>query len=305
MHAGAKLIGMAVALVLVAGPLVLGFAGLVASRRPDADANPRVPWPWRLTVTSALLYALAFNVVFFIQELFLVLPKALTPGLRPTLFHNNHSWEGTNPLAGLLQGTGALAISLVGMFCALLLRRATGRSSTIRLFLIWMTYNGFLQSLPQIIIGAVEPENDVGMAMNYLHFSAPAKTAAAVVALIAIPFVSSWLTDPLLSLARHRAQISTARARTWFIFQVATLPALAAIPLIIAFRVPRNFIEVVLVPVVVTVIGMAWIQAGAWRVSRVTPVAGLRAVSLTYPLCAVLILLLVFQLGLRPGVHFY
>lgn len=256
-------------------------------------------------MTSALLYTLAFNVVFFIQELFLVLPKALTPGLRPTLFHNNHSWEGTNPLAGLLQGTGALAISLVGLFCALLLRRETGRSWTIRLFLIWMTYNGFLQSLPQIIIGAVEPENDVGMAMNYLHFSAPAKTAAAVVALTAIPLVSSWLTDPLLSLAQQRAQISNARARTRFIFQVATLPALAAIPLIIAFRVPRNFIEVVLVPVVVTVIGMAWIQAGAWRVSRVTPVASLRAVSLMYPLCAVLILLLVFQLGLRPGVHFY
>jgi hypothetical protein len=60
-----------------------------------------------------------------------------------------------------------------------------------------------------------------------------------------------------------------------------------------------------MVPVVVTVIGVAWIQAGAWRVSRANPVASLGAVSIAYPLCAVLILLLVFQLVLRPGIHFY
>ncbi|HEX4649286.1 MAG TPA: hypothetical protein VH111_10690, partial [Steroidobacteraceae bacterium] len=183
---------------------MLGFVGLVVPRRArtEAEADLAVPWNWRLTLTSALLYTLAFNLVFFIQELSLVLAKAFTPGLRPTLFHNNHSWQGDNPLAALLQGTGALAIFLTGLLGALLLRRGTGRSSTARLFLIWMTYSGFLQSLPQVVIGAVEPENDVGMAMNYLQLSATAKTAAALVALAAIPLVSLWLTDPLLSLAR-------------------------------------------------------------------------------------------------------
>jgi hypothetical protein len=39
----------------------------------------------RLTLSSALLYSLAFNLTFFIQELLLVVPKALTPGLHPTL----------------------------------------------------------------------------------------------------------------------------------------------------------------------------------------------------------------------------
>jgi hypothetical protein len=103
MHQGGKLIGIAVALVLVAGPLLLGLTGLIRARRAPADAvpEPAMPWNWKLTINSALLYALAFNLTFFIQELFLVLPKALTPGLRPTLFHNNHSWEGENPLANL------------------------------------------------------------------------------------------------------------------------------------------------------------------------------------------------------------
>jgi hypothetical protein len=263
------------------------------------------PWNWNLTITSTLLYTLAFNVIFFIQELFLVVPKALTPGLRPTLFHNNHQWEGNNPLASLLQGTGALATFLTAIVCALLLRRGPGRSSTRWLFLIWMTYNGFLQSLPQVILGAIVPENDVGMAMEYLHLGRTAKTAAALVALAVIPLVSLWLIRPLLNLARDPADIASARARTRFIFQVATLPALTAILLIIPFRVPRNWIEVVMVPVVVTFVGIAWLQAGAWRVSTAKAEPRLEAGSIAVALSAVVLLLLVFQCLLRPGIHFY
>lgn len=54
-----------------------------------------------------------------------------------------------------------------------------------------------------------------------------------------------------------------------FVLNIATLPALTAILLIIPFRVPRNWVEVVAVPVVVTLIGIAWIQAGAWAVDGV------------------------------------
>ena len=302
-----KLIAIAVALVLVAGPLLLGLTGLIRARRAPADAvpEPAIPWNWTLTINSALLYALAFNLTFFIQELFLVVPKALTPGLRPTLFHNNHSWEGENPLASLFQGTGALAIFFTGVACTLFLRRGLGRSSTVRLFFIWMTYNGFFQSLPQVIIGAISPRNDVGMAMDYLGLATSAKTVAALAALFAIPPTALWLLRPLLSLAEDPACIASARARTGFAFRVATLPALTAILLIIPFRVPRELLEVVILPVVVTVIGIAWLQAGAWRTSGVATVGGARVGSIAYPLGALLVLLLVFQLLLRAGVRFY
>jgi hypothetical protein len=59
------------------------------------------------------------------------------------------------------------------------------------------------------------------------------------------------------------------------------------------------------VPVVVTVIGIASIQAGAWRASTAKAEGRLGSPSIAYPLGAVLILFLVFQLLLRPGVHFY
>jgi len=299
--------GIAIALVLVAGPLLLGLTGLFRARRAPADvlAEPAKSWDWRLTINSALLYALAFNLTFFVQELFLVLPKALTPGLHPTLFHNNHSWEGENPLAGLFQGTGALAIFLTGVACALSLRRWPSRSTTVRLLLIWMTYNGFFQSLPQVVIGAMSPRSDVGMAMDYLGLGATAKTVAALVALVAIPPAALWLGRPLLGLAENPACIASARARTHFIFRVATLPALSAILLIIPFRVPRELVEVIVLPVTVTVIGIAWLQAGGWRVSAVKTGSGSGTGSIAYPLAALLVLLLAFQLLLRPGVRFY
>jgi hypothetical protein len=96
-----------------------------------------------------------------------------------------------------------------------------------------------------------------------------------------------------------------------FMFRAATLPALAAILLVIPFRVPRNWVEVAAVPVVVTVIGIAWMQAGAWAVRDVkaSGASGLQSAlgskSIAYALGALLMLLLVFQLVLRPGVRFY
>jgi hypothetical protein len=239
----------------------------------------------RLTICSALLYTLAFNLVFFVQEIFLVLPKAFTPGLRPTLFHNNHTWQGEHPLASLFQGTGALAIFLTALVCAWLLRRP--RSATVQLFLIWVAYNGFFQSLPQVILGAFNPRNDVGMAFQYLQLGLGVRTTAAIVALTALPLIAMWLARQVLRLSDN-----------------AILPALLAIPLIILFRVPRDIIEVAVLPAVVTIVGVVWMQVAArWLRAEAPTTEPHYAVA--YPLAAVLLLLLVFQLVLRRGIPFY
>jgi len=247
---------------------------------------------WRLPICSALLYTLAFNLTFFIQELFLVVPKALTPGLHPTLFHNNHTWDGDNPLASLFQGTGALAILISGSVCLLLLRGERIRGTTLRLFVIWMAFHGFFQALPQVVMGALIPGQDVGMAMGYFHMPATAKWIAALIALAAIPLLAARLVRHLLMITPN-------------LFRIATVPALAAIPLIIAFRVPRQMLEVVLPPVLVTIVGLAALHATAWRAKGVSVTKDQEPVSIAYPLVAVFALLLVFQLVLRPGIPFY
>ena len=268
--------------------------------------NPTmVRWNWKLTSASALIYTLAFNLIFFIQELFLVLPKAFTPSLRPTLFHNNHSWDGDSPLVKLFQGTGALATFVTASVCAMLLQRGWGRTSTSRLFLVWLAYNGFFQSLPQVAIGAFIPANDVGMAMDYFGLSSAVKTTAAIVAGIAMPLIAVALTRPLLSLAEDPAETGSGSARSGFIFRTATLPAVVAVALIIPFRVPRNWIEVAMVPVVVTCIGIIWMQCGAWLIRNVSATGDSRNMSVARLAGAVVVLLLVFQLVLRPGIPFY
>ena len=81
-----------------------------------------------------------------------------------------------------------------------------------------------------------------------------------------------------------------------------------ALPVIFLFRIPREWTEVVMVPVAITLVGLLWIQAGAWRARKDAINASVpqpRPESIAWPLAAVLALLLLFQLLLRPGIRFY
>jgi hypothetical protein len=276
---------------------------MIANGSTTIAAPSRGASGWKLTVTSALLYAIAYNLTFFIQELFLVLPKALLPGVHATLFHNNHTWEGQHPLTRLFQGTGALATLISGGVCAYFVRRRPPGAGMARLLLIWMAYSGLLQALVQAVIGALNPGNDVGMAMAYLGLGPAAKTLAALLALGAIAGVALMLIRPLLELADSPARLATAHARSTFMFRVGTLPALLGVLLIIPFRVPRELIEVLAPPVVDTVMGIVWMQAFAWRVRGAKPAGVLPAAAPLYAAAGLIGLLLLFQLVLRPGIR--
>ena len=304
MTAGASLILAVSALTLVGAPCARGVAGAVSSWRARGD-HAVVAGGWRSTLASTLLYVLAFNLTFFIQELFLVIPKALTPGLRPTLYHNNHSWQGTNPLAGLFQGTGALATLIVGLCCLWLLPRSRQRSDGTRLFLYWMAYCGCFMALPQVVIGSLSPGSDVGMAMSYLRLGETARVGAGLLALGLMPVIAWQFRRPALELAQVGGHMEGPAARTRFTLRVITLPALLATVLVVPFRLPRELVEVLGVPMLVFLGGIPWIQAGAWRIRGVQASGTSTAPPLAYLFAAVLGLLLIFQFVLRPGIRFY
>lgn len=290
---------------VLGGPVLLGLWGVLRGRAQPRATSPSPAWDWKLILASMLLYALSFSLIFFVQELFLVLPKAFTPGLRPTLFHNNHHWDGDNPLAKLFQGTGAMATLLVAAACAYWLKRCPPRSAAWRLFAIWMVFHGCFQALPQFVVGAIFPGNDVGMAMEYLQWSAAIKTVAALLAMAAIVWIALRLLRPLLSLAAQPEQIATPGRRAGFVFRIATLPGLLALPLIVAMRVPGSLDQVAIVPVAEYVIGVWWMQAAAWLAipARAGETASPRSIAI--PLLALIALGLAFHLLLRPGVAFY
>lgn len=305
MRPTAEVILIFAALVAFGGPLMLGLLGLRSRPGPKPQPKAQVGWNWRLTLASTLLYALAFNLVFFVQELFLVWPKALTPGLEPVLYHNNHNWTGSNPLARLFQGTGALAILITALAALWWLKRSRPDApATLRLFAIWVAFSGLFQSLPQVVAGAVLPQNDVGMAMDYLGFSPAAMAVAVVAALIAMAVAGMGLARPFLTLASNPAQVSTRRGRMGFLFQVATLPAVLGVALILPYRVPGAIDQVVIVPVAATLIGIVWVQANGWRIEDVRLPTTKRTVAILWPIVLLIAVLLIFQLILRPGVAF-
>ena len=294
-----RLFGLIFPLIFLGVPLAIGILGWVRCRGEPRVAERLVPR--RLTLLSLLIYTLAFNLTFFIQELFLVVPKALTPGLKPTLFHNNHNWEGSHPLEYLFQGTGAAAILVCGLIFAWFAKGGAGRTEAGRLFVLWMAYHGLFQSLPQIAFAAVSPNSDTGLALDWFALPAAAELAVTALACIAIVAAGLFMARRFLDFGHP---LETGRARSRFVFFLAVLPAVLAIPILILFRVPREWVEVVIPTIAVPLIGLIWVQTNAWR-TAVAARAAQPSPSLAIPLMLVLVLLALFQLVLRPGIAFY
>lgn len=298
------LLGGAVLLVIVVGPLAYALA---AARHRD-PVRPQAAlatsgWPWRLVVGSALQCVTAFNLVFLTQEILLVAPKALTPGLRPTLFHNNHTWQGTAPIADLFQGTGAVGLLVMSCWFAVAAKRRQPRSVLGRLLLIWIGYQAMFQALPQFVVAGLR-EGDLSQAMDYLAVAPAVRTGLAFVALAAVPVAAMHFTRLFLGLAADVADVETGPARRRFMLRVAVVPALLAIPLIVPFRVPREPTEVLLPPLIASGVGSAWMIAAAQQLME-QPAPAVPFGSLASAATSCVALLLLFQLVLRPGIPFF
>jgi len=266
-------------------PLAIGLV-LTRSSWSGFRNFPLIAW--------VLQCALAFNLTFFWQELWLVIPKALVPGLHPVLFHNNHEWAGTVPIAELLQGSGAVATLASGVIFTIMLGHVRPTSPTFRLFCFWMAVEGFYQSLTQLAVGTILPGNDVGRALAYLGVSATGHWALLVICVAAMGLTGR-------SLARLLPD-SVVDIRSLALPLLAV--ALLSIVVIVPFRLPRNAIEVVLIPSVVNLIGIGWLTIGlAMAPTNTSHTEGPRP-NIVGAACALLGVLLFFQIVLRPGVRF-
>jgi hypothetical protein len=277
-------------LVLATGlaPLMIGMLRL---RR--AAAGPPAQ------IGSILLCVLAFNLTFFWQELWLVVPKALTPGLHPILYHNDHDWSGQAPTVELLQGTGALATLIIGLVSCAALAMWRGGSVTLRLFLFWMGFQGLFQALSQLAIGTLLPGNDMGRALTYLQAGSVAKAALLVLAVAGMFLAGAWLARLCPSDLGLNAG-----GRTRAFGYGMLIVTMASIVLIIPFRLPRPIVEVALIPRVVNLVGVGWLILGAGITGPDARGLAEGRPGLFGPALALAVMLPVFQLVLRPGVAF-
>ena len=161
------------------GPLLLGiFAWWKTKELASTGAGVNVPlWPGALNVS--LFFALAFNLIYFVQEFFLAWPKSLLPGVDAVVYHNNHNWSGDHPDVILYQGAGAVAIVLLGALLTIMGRITARSAGSWSPLLWWSACLALGLGLIQFPIAAMHPDNDVGQAMEFLQLSSPVRLSMA------------------------------------------------------------------------------------------------------------------------------
>ncbi|WP_265569734.1 hypothetical protein [Sphingomicrobium nitratireducens] len=293
-------LAIAIPVVLLVAPVLLLAFGIRAQQGRRGAHAPRVSA--RRVLKSTFAFAIAFNLVFLVQELGLVVPKAFVPGLDPVLFHNNHNYTPADPVADLMQGGGVAALLVLGVVAMLVLQRDPPRHAGARLLLSWVTFWAWIMALIQLPSGVLDPGNDIARAFAYLKLSPFVQTLIGLVGLLAIPVVMRAIVPDFLAVGPQPVNRPTRR-----MVRVVLLPAFLGLPLIALFRLPGELDRVIVNPAIMAACGMLWMIALGWMMRAderaVAPARNFNPLPLKW-LVATGVLLAGFQLILRPGIPF-
>jgi len=286
--------------ILLLGPILWGvrnWAKYKKASAPEGIAN------YTTMINSSVLYAIAFNLIFFLQELFLVLGKKAL-GLEAILYHNNHNWEGEHPMTLLMQGSGALAIFLIGLICLAIFHFLKNSKSIWKLFVLWLAFHGLVQSLPQVAVAYLDPSTDVGEALvGYLNLSQPLHIILALSSIIAIAMVNIWFSRQLLEFVSNDVDLNNPKAKFMYIRFIAVGAAIIGSLLIVPFRIPP--IGQAITPFIIFVFSIPWIWASATVSKHIRRTSNRINENIYWsPIVFLVLLLIFFQLVLAPGVEF-
>ena len=286
-------------LSLLVIPLFWGIYGFIRTKN-ESKAKLRYRG-FALVINSAVLYALAFNLIFFIQELFLALGKRWL-GLRAVLYHNNHNWYGEHPMDDLAQGYGAVSIFITAIICFIIARAMKNSQHWIQLFFLWMSFQGFAQSIPQFITAFMAPDTDTGQAFTYLGLSQTTGWIIAIAGIVSMLLIGCFFAKYLLQLAPSSSITEYAGPRFGYLFRIALLASVIGIILIIPFRIMPW--ERASAPIFVTLLSIPIVFTHAWKINPLTPINNdVNKKVLLLPVIFLIILLLIFQLILAKGVE--
>ena len=285
-------------LSLLVIPLFWGIYGFIKTR----GARYKVSYPgFALIINSAVSYALAFNIIFFIQELFLALGKRWL-GLRAVLYHNNHNWYGEHPMDDLAQGYGAAAIFITAIICFITARAMKNSKHWLQLFFLWMSFQGFAQSIPQFITAFMAPDTDTGQAFTYLGLSQSTGWIIAIIGIVLMLLIGCLFAKYLLQLSSSMSITENAGSRFGYLSRIALLASVIGIILIIPFRIMPW--ERASAPVFVTLLSIPMVFAHAWKIKPLAPINNdVNKKIFIIPIALLIVLLLIFQLILAKGVE--
>ena len=286
-------------LLLLLIPILWGLYGFIKTR---GSARNKINYPgFALIINSAMLYALAFNIIFFIQELFLALGKRWL-GLKAVLYHNNHNWYGEHPMDDLAQGYGAVAIFITALICLIIARSMKGSRHWMHLLVLWMAFQGFAQSIPQFITAFMAPDTDTGQAFTYLGLGQTSGWIISIAGIIAMLVIGALFTKYFLQLAPSSFVTENAGSRFGYLSRITLLASVIGIILIIPFRIMPW--ERASAPVFVTLFSIPMVFAHAWKIKPLVPVDNdVNKKILIKPLILLVAMLLIFQLILAKGIE--
>lgn len=287
---------------LMIGPVFLALWGYFKWKK-IAIHKPDDKWDWRPTlINSSVLYALAYNVMYFIQELFLALGKKWI-GLKAYLYHNNHNWVGEDPRDDLMQGLGALVIFILGILLLILFFRIRKSRHWTSLFVLWLAYHGLIQALPQLSTVPMDRGSDVGQAITYLQLEPVVDfliSYASIIAIIALAYgFSRWF----MQFTRVNLTLDHGFKRFRSIFFIVLLPAVFGTMILFPYRImPINRYQMTVMLLLVCVPA---IFAFSWLIKGVKPIENeVNHKVVITPIILSVLMLLFFQLVLAPGVVF-
>ena len=285
-------------LSLLVIPIFWGIYGYIKTK----GTRSNVSYPgFALIINSAVLYALAFNIIFFIQELFLALGKRWL-GLKAVLYHNNHNWYGEHSMDDLAQGYGALAIFITAIICWMVARTIKNSKHWVQLFFLWMSFEGFAQSIPQFITAFMAPDTDTGQAFTYLGLGQATGLIIAISGIILMLLIGCLFAKYLLQLAPSGYITEHAGSRFGYLSRIALFASVIGIILIIPFRIMPW--ERASAPVFVTLLSIPMVFAHAWKIKPLTPINNdVNKKIRVLPAIFLIVLLLIFQLILAKGVE--
>jgi hypothetical protein len=283
------------------GPILLGIYAWQRTKG-TSGAGTGVPVPvWPGGLNASLAFALAFNLIYFVQEFFLAWPKALLPGVEAVVFHNNHNWIGDHPDVVMYQGAGALAIIFLGALLTLIGILIAKRLRGAYPMLWWSAALALGLGLIQVPIAAMHPDNDVGQAMDFLQLSLIVRDALAFSTVAAAITFGIYFVRPLLAMAPTGA-VETARARVIYVLKFALIPLIAGSIIAWANRAPP--MGHLTMPLFSGLFILPWSLAAAALTPTPKPVTDRLHRGVDWALIAVsVVVLLLFRLVLAEGLN--
>lgn len=226
---------------------------------------------WQV-IRSTLSYLLGLNLVFFSQEVALVVSKAWLPEMQATLFHNSHEWTGSHPDLDVWQGAGTLGLAAAGLLGYFVVRRSLP-GSALSDIAMWTAFHGAIAATANVALGIIDPASESGESLAALGADGLVGLVIGVVAIMVLIGAATWFGPRLVDLStRHGERFREPAA-------AILRPAILAVPLVFAFRLPLP--EQGMAGVLLLLIGAPWAIVGAKKNGGPSPQP--KAVQATVP----------------------